>query len=294
MEDKRWPEFLAAHHSATLFHSPEWLGALQRTYGYRASALTTSGPGQRLTNALVFCRVQSWLTGRRLVSVPFSDHCKPLVESDEELGYLLSGLKDALNQAAGKYVEIRSAVGLAGIPLGMVDSATFCLHRLDLSPSLREIFRNLHESCIRRKLTKAKRAGVSYAEGRSEELLRSFYELMVLTRRRHYMLPQPLSWFRNLIDSLGDTAKIRVAYHQSEPAGAIITVRYKNTMSYKYGCSDSRFHKLGPMQVLMWKAIEEAKEAGLLEFDMGRSDWENDGLVHYKDRWGLFAFDSDV
>ena len=40
------------------------------------------------------------------------------------------------------------------------------------------------------------------------------------------------------------------------------------------------------MQVLMWKAIEEAKGAGLLEFDMGRSDWDNAGLVHYKDRWG--------
>ena len=194
LQDARWPQLMEQHNQATLFHSKEWLSALQRTYGYRASALTTSGPGERLTNALVFCRVQSWLTGRRLVSVPFSDHCTPLVDGDEELGCLLSCLKDDLDQEAGRYVEIRSAVGRAGASLGMADSATFCLHRLDLSPSLREIFRNLHESCIRRKLTKAKRVGVTYEEGRSEELLRSFYELMVLTRRRHHMLPQPLSW----------------------------------------------------------------------------------------------------
>ena len=84
---------------ATLFHSKEWLAALQRTYGYRPSVLTTSRPGERLTDGLVFCRVQSWLTGRRLVSVPFSDHCTPLIDSQEEFGCLLSGLRQEVDQS---------------------------------------------------------------------------------------------------------------------------------------------------------------------------------------------------
>jgi hypothetical protein len=57
-------------------------------------------------------------------------------------------------------------------------------------------------------------------------------------------------------------------------------------MTYKYGCSDSRFHKLGPMQLLMWRAIQEAKDAGLLDFDLGRTDLNNEGLLTFKDRWG--------
>ena len=57
-------------------------------------------------------------------------------------------------------------------------------------------------------------------------------------------------------------------------------------MTYKYGCSDSRFHKLGPMQLLIWKAIQEAKGAGLLEFDLGRTDCNNEGLLTFKDRLG--------
>ena len=56
-------------------------------------------------------------------------------------------------------------------------------------------------------------------------------------------------------------------------------------MVYKYGCSDQRFHKWGPMQFLMWHAIQEAKEKGLVEFDLGRSDWDNEGLLTFKDRW---------
>ena len=40
------------------------------------------------------------------------------------------------------------------------------------------------------------------------------------------------------------------------------------------------------MQLLLWKAIQDAKNSGLLEFDMGRTDWNNGGLLIYKDRWG--------
>ena len=286
LEDVRWANFLEEHTQATIFHSPEWLRALQRTYGYSPRALTTCSSGERLTNALVFCRVQSCLTGRRLVSLPFSDHCAPLFQNEAELDSLLSGLKHRLDKGAGEYLEIRSAVGPSGVAEGMSDSATFCMHRLDLRPSLKELFHNLHESCIRRKIAKAQKVGMTYEEGGSEELLVKFYQLMILTRRRQHLLPQPLSWFRNLTECLGDRVKIRLACYQGELAGAIITIRYKSTMVYKYGCSDSRFHRLGPMQLLMWKTIEEAKEASLLELDMGRSDWDNSGLLSYKDRWG--------
>ena len=283
LKDERWPAFLAEHKLATLFHSREWLGAVKRTYGYTVSAVTTSRPSQHLTNAVVFCRVQSWLTGRRLVSFPFSDHCAPLVDSEENLVLLLSRLQKECDRKGSAYVEIRSGVGAVA---GMRDAATFCLHRIDLHPPLSQLYSVLHESCIRRKIAKAQRESLTYEEGTSEELLSKFYQLMILTRRRHEVLPQPLSWFRNLIACMGDRAKLRLASHEGRPAACILTIRYKNTMTYKYGCSDQRFHKLGPMQMLMWKAIQEDRESGLGEFDMGRTDWDNEGLLRFKDHWG--------
>jgi hypothetical protein len=85
LQDERWPQFPGRRHMAGLLHSTEWLDALRRTYGFRACAPTTSGPWERLANGLVSCRVQNQLTGRRLVSVPFSDHCSPLIDHEEEL-----------------------------------------------------------------------------------------------------------------------------------------------------------------------------------------------------------------
>jgi len=172
------------------------------------------------------------------------------------------------------------------VAASLVGLTTFCLHRLDLRPSLSDLFHSLHASCIRRKIVRAQREGVSYEEGTSEALLQKFYELAVLTRRRQQIPPQPLSWFRNLIACMGERVKIRLAFQGGQVAAGILTIRYKSTMTYKYGCSDPRFHRIGSMQLLMWKAIEDAKNSALLELDMGRTDWNNEGLLTYKDRWG--------
>lgn len=285
LRDPRWPRFVKQHKHATVFHSAEWLDALSRTYRYRPAALTISPPGTELSSGLAFCRVESWLTGSRLVSVPFSDHCAPLVESWEQLGMLLRALKRECNNGRRKYIEIRSLDAPSGVA-EFSESRRFCLHRLDLRPSLDDLFRGLHASCIRRRVTRATREDFEYREGRSEDLLLEFYRLAVLTRRRQNLPPQPLAWFRNLIRCLGDGLKIRLLFHSGRPAAGILTLRFRDTMTYKYGFSDREFHRLGSMQLLMWKAIEEAKKASLLEFDMGRSEWSNPGLITFKDRFG--------
>ena len=57
-------------------------------------------------------------------------------------------------------------------------------------------------------------------------------------------------------------------------------------MVYKYGGSDLRYGNLGGNALVFWRAIQDAKGKGIEEFDMGRSDLDNEGLVVFKDRWG--------
>ena len=106
LRDPRWNDLVNRHPKAAVFHSVDWLRALQREYGYQPVALCTSGSDRRLTGGLVFCRVKSWLTGTRLVSLPFSDHCEPLAQDASDLEALLRGISE---RASGKfrYAEIR-------------------------------------------------------------------------------------------------------------------------------------------------------------------------------------------
>jgi GNAT acetyltransferase-like protein len=288
LRDSRWPRFVDGHPNASVFHTAEWLQALVKTYGYRAVVFTTAAPGTPLTSGIVCCQVNSWLTGRRLVSLPFSDHCEPLLGSAEELRILLTEL-EKYEAGRWKYVEIRprsdwtSEKGRYG---GFGAGARYFLHTLDLKPGLEELFRSFHKDCVQRKIHKAEKEGLNYEEGRSEALLMKFYQLLLLTRRRHHLPPQPFVWFRNLTDCLGDKLSIRVASKDRRPIASILTLAYKDSLVYKYGCSDEKFHNLGGMIFLLWRSIQDAKRIGAREFDLGRSEPDNPGLIAFKDHLG--------
>ncbi|MBZ5539512.1 MAG: peptidoglycan bridge formation glycyltransferase FemA/FemB family protein [Acidobacteriia bacterium] len=286
IKDPRWEVFLERHPCSSVFHSAAWLAALHKTYGYEPVAYTTTRPGTELENGLVFCRIDSWLTGRRLVSLPFSDHCHPLVDRQENLVSLLQGLQRIQVDERLKCIEIRPLES-STIEWGNFAAAeSVYLHKVDLRPSLEQLFRNLHKDSIQRKIRRAEREGLICEEGRSEALLSKFYRLMLLTRRRHELPPASLDWFRNLGVCMGEKFTIRVACKNERPIAAVLILSHKNTVVYKYGCSDAEFHNFGGMPFLLWKTIENAKKEGAEELDLGRSDIDNSGLVQFKERLG--------
>jgi CelD/BcsL family acetyltransferase involved in cellulose biosynthesis len=284
--DPRWAALVDSHTRASVFHSPNWLQALRTVYGYIPFVVTTCPPGTRLTNGLVFCRIKSWLTGRRLVSLPFSDHCEPLVDSSGELDGLLLSMRQNVDKDSWKCIEIRPVSHEPSGHTKLARGATYCFHRLDLRRSSQELFRNFHKDCVQRKIRRAERENLKYQEGTSENLLQEFYRLLVLTRRRHSLPPQPLGWFRGLIAAFGSDLKIRVASKDGVAVASILTLSHKKSMVYKYGCSDAKFNQFGGTTLVFWKTIQEAKHEGFEEFDLGRSDTDNLGLIAFKEHWG--------
>jgi len=265
------------------------LRALQATYRYESVAFTTSAPSQELKNALLFCVVRSWLTGSRLVSLPFSDHCEPLVEDADHFRALSSFVESLRLKERWKYVEMRSVNSFLKFDGGFRWATSYYSHRLDLRPSLDALHKGFHKDCVQRKISRAERESLTYEAGRSPSLLQQLYGLLQLTRFRHHLPPQPFEWFQNLVTSMGKDACIRIASKAGQPVAGLLTVSYGNKMVYKYAGSDARFHNLGGIQMLLWQAIKEAKEAGAEELDLGRSDLDNQGLITFKERWSAVS-----
>jgi hypothetical protein len=287
LEDSRWQRLVDRHPNASVFHTRAWLEALRQTYGYKPVVFTTSPPTGELGNGLLLCRVRSWLTSPRMVSLPFSDHCEPLC-TFEEIEFLTRYLQCELDHQNWKYLEIRPLNwGLtgAGKACGFQAIATYYIHRIDLRQTLRDLFHTFDKDSIQRRVRRAERSGLVEKCGRSEELLQDFFRLSVLTRRRHRLPPQPYAWFRNLIQCFGDALEIRAAYVGKTPVASILTLRFKETAYYKYGSSDARFHYLGAMPFLLWNAISKAKTSGAAVFDLGRTDPIDSGLLTFKNKW---------
>ena len=285
LADDRWPELIARHPSASVFHTRGWLAALKGNYGYIPVAFTTSRPADPLANALVFCKVCSWLTGSRLVSLPFSDHCEPLVENEEQFTRLCAAADLYRDEEGWQYVEMRSANPVLDFSSRFSRAMTYHLHRLDLRPSLDALRKSFHRDCIHRKIMRAERESLGYEAGRSALLVQQLYGLLQLTRSRHHLPPQPVEWFQHLVANMGKDLCIRIALKESRPIAGMLTLDHGKTMMYKYGGSDARFNNSGATPMLFWRAIREAKAAGMEELDLGRSDLDNPGLLTFKERW---------
>jgi CelD/BcsL family acetyltransferase involved in cellulose biosynthesis len=284
LSEPRWEQFVAQHPRASAFHGRGWLEALARTYRYEPLVLTSAPAGHALTDGVVFCRVSSWITGNRLVSLPFADHCDPLLNDESDLSEFMP---EILRQCKhlGQYMELRPLSDIPG-QCGLRISHCYCFHELDLNPSVEEIYRNLHNDCVRRKIRRAEKEKLSYELGRSEHLLEEFYRLLLRTRRRHQLPPQPREWFGNVLKHVGDNAQIHLVRKGNLPVAAIFTLQHRSTVIYKYGCSDERFHNLGGIPLLFWRLIEESKRSGMRSIDFGRSDLDNAGLIAFKDKFG--------
>jgi len=289
LTDPRWPQFVAAHPQASIFHTKEWLNVLRLTYGYRPVAFTTA-QGPVLSNAVVFCEVQSWLTGRRFVSLPFSDHCQPLA-SAAELREILNYLHRQREKEQLRYIELRPVFNDCSLAAQdkFLPGERFSFHVIDLRPSLETIYKGFHSNCVRRKIKRAEREELLYESGRSSELLQKFRHLLLLTRRRHMLPPQPASWFYNILRCLGDLVTIHVVSRNAVPVASILTLTYKSSTIYKYGCSDAQFNAMGGTSLLFWRAIQQAKSEGIEEFDLGRSNYDDPGLIAFKEHLGAVS-----
>lgn len=221
-----------------------------------------------------------------MVSLPFSDHCEPLVDSPEELTAIFASLQSIRARQKLKYIEIRPLSAVFPAETCMHKSSSFCFHTLDLRPALTDLFRKLQKDSVQRKIRRAEREALLCKEGKSAEFMNEFYRLFLLTRRRHRVPPQPFAWFRNLLACMGERLTIRLVSHAGKAIAGILTLRFKDTLVYKYGCSDASVHNLGAMPFLFWKTIEDAKANGFRELDLGRSDSDNIGLITFKDHLG--------
>jgi len=167
--------------------------------GTRRWPLPPHIPPEICKNGLVFCHVNSWLTGHRLVSLPFSDHCEPLCDSAKELNFLVRYLQSVAARQGWKYVELRPVdQGFAQNRDGsrFAVASKYFFHSLSLCPDLDQLFRGLDKDSVQRRIGRAERAGLEEKCGRSEELLKAFYSLSIATEAGITCQPCPTSGFK--------------------------------------------------------------------------------------------------
>jgi hypothetical protein len=228
--------------------------------------------------------VRSWLTGRRGVSLPFTDFCEPLLAGKSAPPEVIDPLIELGRERHWKYFEVRGGQNVFGeAPASM----TVFSHALDLSLSEDALFARLKES-TRRNIRKAKREGVEVGIGTSREMMGDFYRLNCLTRREHGLPPQPRSFFMNLREHLLEKGLgcVVLALLRGRAIGGAVYLHFGREALYKYGASDRECLSPRPNDLVTWEAIRWYRSRGLQRLGFGRTELDHESLRRYKLGWG--------
>lgn len=283
LENPAWDELIEDFPQTTFFHSSAWLRVLSETYGYRPISLSIGDPDS--PEALVaLIEVDSWLTGKRGVCLPFTDACPPLYRGDRGLEAATRELLALARARKWKRVEIRAPDGFD--QRGPASTKHYT-HALDLGPGSESLFHGFSSS-NRRALRKAQASGLEAIRANDMESLRSFYGLLCQTRKRHGTPPQPWTFFQSIHRHIlsQDRGALFLAYRDRQPVAGALYLRDQGQAIYKFGASDHGFQSSRPNNLVMWSAIQWLEQQDCQRLDFGRTSLENEGLRRFKLSWG--------
>jgi len=284
LEDAQWDARLAAEgREETFFQRTAWARVLKETYAYTPAYFATL-VGEQIHSLLPVMEVDSRLTGRRGVSLPFTDYCQPLASDSPAFQELFDQAVGYGRDRRWKYLELRG--GQQFLP-SAPPSQRFYVHELALAEDEKRMFATLAPA-VRRAIRKAEKQGVTVEVVQDAEGIREFYALQCRTRRKHGLPPQPFRFFQNVQRCiLAEGSGIVVLARQGERAVAGSVFFHTGRQAiYKFGASDETMLDLRGNDLVMWEGIKYYASKGLRKLHLGRTSLANEGLRRFKLGWG--------
>jgi Acetyltransferase (GNAT) domain len=283
LEISNWDDKILNFSEYSFFHSSYWCKVITETYNYKPYYFIVKSNGS-ISASIPLMIVNSKLTGKRAVSLPFTDYCTPLVSSEINFSDLQSNIIEFCKGKGLKYLEIRGGNKFFN---GVLPSNFDYNHSLNLSIGEAELHKNLSGN-TKRNIKKSVREGTIVEISNSISALEDFYKMNCLTRKKHGLPPQPKSFFENLFKYVLAPNKGFIAIGKFKGlsiAGAVYLL-LGNKAIYKFGASNMEFQNLRANNLVMWEAIKYCKNNGYESFCFGRTEPDNEGLRKFKLGWG--------
>ena len=274
LEHPDWDAVLTRRPDFSFFHGAAWTKVLVETYGYQPVWLA------RESSWLPLMEVDSWLTGRRGIALPFTDACAPLCEIKKDLQPLFARAVEFGKARRWQSIELRGGRKFLG---DAPASLSFYGHTLALVPEELRLFADMDGSA-RQAVRRAEKEGVTVEVSQSAEAVRAFYVLQCLTRKRHGLPPQPFRFFLNIWRHIlsQNQGMVVLASERGERIAGAVCFYLGGRAIYKYGASDFRRQHLRPNNLVMWTAMQWLARRGATALDLGKTSLANEGLRKFK------------
>jgi lipid II:glycine glycyltransferase (peptidoglycan interpeptide bridge formation enzyme) len=278
-----WDCLLLTNKNYSFFHSSLWAQILKDTYNYSPHYFTIV-EDNKLMFLVPAMEVKSIFFGNRMVSLPFSDYCEPIIDEINISENIFKFLVDYGKRAHWKSFEFRGGEKIFKDSLKY--SYSFA-HKLDLTQDLNSIFKNFKLNS-RRNIKKAQRENVKVEIFHDFNAIKIFYDLQCITRKRHGIPPQPFSFYTNIFKHIvsNNAGHIILASLDNKVIAGSLFFHIGKKALFKFGASDMNFRKFRANNLIMWEAISWYSQNGYTSFNFGRTDSDDNGLRRFKLSWG--------
>jgi FemAB-related protein (PEP-CTERM system-associated) len=284
-----WHTLIEERAKNSFYYDQRWLEMLTSFYGYRITRLMTKDQDGQITGFLPLCSVNSVLTGRRLVSLPFSDQCPLLAVDEASANDLIAQALRLARQKKVKYLELRSGANeQLAQHADLMESNLYVNWSIHLSERAEDVWSKLRKP-VQHQIKKSQKNGVHIRVAQTREDMLLYFNMHLQTRgKKHGMPVQSRKYFMTLWDTfaVNDTMRLLLAEYEGKTIAGIVLFASGTTLHYAYGASDENYLKLAPNNLLFWDAITWGCEHGYKIFDLGRTARDNAGLMEFKRRWG--------
>lgn len=283
VEHQDWDDEIQAIAGTTVYHTADWARVIVDSYGYTPTYFTVFNQN-RISAFLPVMDIKSVLTGRRGVSLPFTDECAFVGSSTDQFNHIWENVTEYGKERHWKYLELRGTYSeYASYP----SFETFLVHNVALQEDINQIKAGFRSS-TKRNIKKAVKSGVEIHNCHDLKSVKCFYDLNCQTRKKHRLPPQPLCFFIKLHEHIIAKRKgyVSLAVYNGIPVAGAVFIHHGSTMVYKYGASLSEYLHLRANNLIMWDAIQRAATHGYKIFSFGRTEISNTGLLQFKRGWG--------
>lgn len=269
--------FIASHHKGHFMQSSlwakqksnwEWMAIVRRDDNDKIigslSMLIRKLPG--IPSTLMYCcrgpvcdlndydTILDLLQGAKTIAESFRSYC---IKLDPDIHSNRTDIRDLLISAGFKLLD--SGKDFEGIQPRYV-------FRLNIDGKTEEEMLAFFSSKTRYNIRLAQRKGVIVRQVDADGV-DAFSDLMVETGVRDKFVTRPKSYFEDMLKSLGEHARLYMAYYEDIPIAGTLAIRFGDKVWYLYGASSNSYRNLMPNYLLQWNMIKWAIEEGCKVYD---------------------------
>jgi hypothetical protein len=271
-----WNELRRSDPAAGLYHSDRWLSLLRGAFRLNL-VVATIARGTEIRAGCMLATSRRPFT-RKLVALPFCDKCTPLSLEKEAVFPLMTALS-----GRGIDCEVR---GISG-PAPWDTAECFQTWSIDLKQTAAG-FEEILDGRVRRKIRRAKEAGIEITRDNSDAFVERYYALHAETRQRLGMPSQAKNLFRLLREAFSEeNMEIWMASRQGIDVAGLVLLRNSDQLHYKWAAR--RLSAPSGTQHMLICEVVNKYSGTASSLDLGRTDIGNAGLNQFKKEVGGVA-----